>query len=122
MKCKSPAGDGVELFCYHFSMPAESPALEKLRACRRWSRPDSGCDPWGVLTTGVSCGASGGAGTARRGARDSRVVRPRDPPWGPRDLAKASRLLERPALHVSFDDDQEMRRVYFLIYDVFRCM
>lgn len=96
-------------------MPAETPTLEKLKALRRWSRPDSGTDPWGALVMAPT----GGTGASRK--LGAKAIRLRDPPWGPRDLAKAARLLERPALHVAFDEDQEMRRVYFLIYDVFRC-
>lgn len=95
-------------------------ALDKLKAARRWSRADSTTDPWAALIqpdggrpmalSGLRTGASPAPGPAREG-----------PQWGPRELAKAARLLERPALPVTFDDDHEMRRVYSLIYDVFRC-
>jgi hypothetical protein len=95
----------------------DSPTLETLRAPRRWSRPDSASDPWSTLGN-LAMGAN------RRPIRSlppRKNKKTRDPPWGPRDLAKASRLLEKPPMSVSFEDDQEMRRVYSLIYDVFRC-
>ncbi|KAJ8984877.1 hypothetical protein NQ317_002717, partial [Molorchus minor] len=40
--------------------------------------------------------------------------------WTVSDIAKAGCLLSSPPLPTSFDDEQEMRRVYTLIYDVFR--
>ncbi|XP_076252212.1 uncharacterized protein LOC143191222 isoform X1 [Rhynchophorus ferrugineus] len=40
--------------------------------------------------------------------------------WTVRDISKAGCLLSKPPLPVTFDDEQEMRRVYTLIYDVFR--
>lgn len=36
-------------------------------------------------------------------------------------MLKAARLLCKPPLDVKFSDEQEMRCVYSLIYDVFRC-
>lgn len=41
--------------------------------------------------------------------------------WGLEDYAKAGKLLSVPATKCIFVDEQEMRRVYSLIYDVFRC-
>lgn len=41
--------------------------------------------------------------------------------WTVSDLAKAGCLLASPPIHTRFHDEQEMRRVYSLIYDVFRC-
>ncbi|XP_060524217.1 uncharacterized protein LOC132700728 isoform X2 [Cylas formicarius] len=40
--------------------------------------------------------------------------------WTVRDIAKAGGLLSSPPQAVTFEDEQEMRRVYTLIYDVFR--
>nr|XP_022919919.1 uncharacterized protein LOC111428573 isoform X2 [Onthophagus taurus] len=40
--------------------------------------------------------------------------------WTVSDIAKASCLLQTPPLKITFQDEQEMRRVYTLIYDVFR--
>uniref|UniRef100_A0AAR5PJ68 SAM-dependent MTase RsmB/NOP-type domain-containing protein n=1 Tax=Dendroctonus ponderosae TaxID=77166 RepID=A0AAR5PJ68_DENPD len=40
--------------------------------------------------------------------------------WTVGDISKAGCLLTIPPQHVDFDDEQEMRRVYSLIYDVFR--
>ncbi|XP_030762497.1 uncharacterized protein LOC115887256 [Sitophilus oryzae] len=40
--------------------------------------------------------------------------------WTVSDISKAGCLLKTPPLTVSFEDEQEMRRVYTLIYDVFR--
>jgi GTP1/Obg family GTP-binding protein len=37
------------------------------------------------------------------------------------DIAKAGRLLATPPLPHHFDNEEEMRRVYSLVYDVFRC-
>nr|CAI5834844.1 unnamed protein product [Callosobruchus analis] len=49
--------------------------------------------------------------------------RPSKPPitWTVSDIAKAGCLLCCPPKETSFEDEQEMRRVYSLIYDVFRC-
>lgn len=41
--------------------------------------------------------------------------------WTVSDIAKAGCLLTSPPIPTNFDDEQEMRRVYTLIYDVFRC-
>lgn len=41
--------------------------------------------------------------------------------WTVWDLAKAGSLLSSPSKNVTFDDEQEMRVVYTLIYDVYRC-
>lgn len=41
--------------------------------------------------------------------------------WTVSDLAKAGCLLHSPPIGTAFEDEQEMRRVYTLIYDVFRC-
>lgn len=41
--------------------------------------------------------------------------------WGLEDYAKAGKLLHKPPMHVDFIDEHEMRKVYSLIYDVFRC-
>lgn len=41
--------------------------------------------------------------------------------WGLEDYAKAGKLLHRPPKIVEFIDEHEMRKVYSLIYDVFRC-
>lgn len=41
--------------------------------------------------------------------------------WGLVDYAKAGKLLNRPPIAVEFVDEHEMRKVYSLIYDVFRC-
>ncbi|KAE8746505.1 hypothetical protein FOCC_FOCC006739 [Frankliniella occidentalis] len=43
------------------------------------------------------------------------------PPWTCADLAKAGLLLALPPRPVDFDDEAEMRRVFALAYDVFRC-
>ncbi|KAF2905256.1 hypothetical protein ILUMI_00907 [Ignelater luminosus] len=40
--------------------------------------------------------------------------------WTVSDIAKAARLLSTPPLKTNFEDEQEMRRVYTLIYDTFR--
>lgn len=42
--------------------------------------------------------------------------------WTVEDISKAGCLLSNPALPVQFEDEYEMRRVYSLIFDVFRCM
>lgn len=41
--------------------------------------------------------------------------------WRLEDIARAGRLLKKPPLEVSFDDEFEMRKVFSMIYDVFRC-
>ncbi|KAL4710337.1 hypothetical protein ACJJTC_011153 [Scirpophaga incertulas] len=43
------------------------------------------------------------------------------PAWDIGQVLKAAGLLCKPPLQVKFEDEQEMRRVYSLIYDVFRC-
>ncbi|XP_055532411.1 uncharacterized protein LOC129722740 [Wyeomyia smithii] len=40
--------------------------------------------------------------------------------WLPQDIARAGKLLRKPPLPVSFDDEFEMRKVYSMMYDVFR--
>lgn len=41
--------------------------------------------------------------------------------WLLEDIAKAGKLLHKPRMTVEFADEQEMRRIFSLIYDVFRC-
>lgn len=41
--------------------------------------------------------------------------------WNLEDIAKAGKKLRIPPLPCEFEDEQEMRRVYSLIYDVYRC-
>lgn len=41
--------------------------------------------------------------------------------WNLHDLTAAGKLLRRPPLPCQFDDEHEMRRVYSMIYDVYRC-
>ena len=41
--------------------------------------------------------------------------------WDLSDIAKAGMLLRRPRIPCCFENEHEMRRVYSLIYDVFRC-
>jgi hypothetical protein len=41
--------------------------------------------------------------------------------WDSDDFAKAGLLLKRPPRPVNFMDEYEMRKVYSLIYDVYRC-
>lgn len=41
--------------------------------------------------------------------------------WDLGDIAKAGMLLRRPKIPCTFENEHEMRRVYSLIYDVFRC-
>lgn len=41
--------------------------------------------------------------------------------WNLDDLVKAGKLLRRPSIECEFYDEHEMRRVYSMIYDVFRC-
>ncbi|XP_065079450.1 uncharacterized protein LOC135702356 [Ochlerotatus camptorhynchus] len=40
--------------------------------------------------------------------------------WRLEDIARAGKLLKKPPLEVSFDDEFEMRKVFSMIYDVFR--
>ena len=42
-------------------------------------------------------------------------------PWSLECIAKAGKLLRKPPLPVEFANEHEMRKVYSLIYDVFRC-
>ena len=41
--------------------------------------------------------------------------------WNVEDLAKSGKLLRKPPITCVFRDEHEMRRVYSMIYDVFRC-
>lgn len=41
--------------------------------------------------------------------------------WNLHDLTSAGKLLRKPPLPCHFDDEHEMRRVYSMIYDVYRC-
>lgn len=41
--------------------------------------------------------------------------------WSLEDISKAGMLLRKPPLPCTFHNEHEMRRVYSLIYDVFRC-
>lgn len=41
--------------------------------------------------------------------------------WRLEDIVRAGRLLHKPPLSVSFSDEYEMRKVYSMIYDVYRC-
>lgn len=41
--------------------------------------------------------------------------------WNLHDLTAAGKLLRKPPLPCHFDDEHEMRRVYSMIYDVYRC-
>lgn len=41
--------------------------------------------------------------------------------WNLNDLTAAGKLLRKPPLPCHFDDEHEMRRVYSMIYDVYRC-
>jgi hypothetical protein len=41
--------------------------------------------------------------------------------WDLSEFAKAGKLLKTPPMNVDFYDEYEMRKVYSLIYDVFRC-
>ncbi len=41
--------------------------------------------------------------------------------WSLDDLTKAGKLLRKPPIQCKFLDEHEMRRVYSMIYDVFRC-
>lgn len=41
--------------------------------------------------------------------------------WDLHDMGKAGKLLKVPAMEVIFLDEYEMRKVYSLVYDVFRC-
>lgn len=40
--------------------------------------------------------------------------------WSLEDLTKAGKLLRKPPIKCKFMDEHEMRRVYSMIYDVFR--
>lgn len=41
--------------------------------------------------------------------------------WTGSDIAKAGCILTIPPRRLDFEDEGEMRRIYSLIYDVFRC-
>lgn len=41
--------------------------------------------------------------------------------WDLSEFAKAGKLLKFPPMDVEFYDEYEMRKVYSLMYDVFRC-
>jgi len=41
--------------------------------------------------------------------------------WAASDIVKAGRILTIPPRPLHFEDEGEMRRIYSLIYDVFRC-
>ena len=41
--------------------------------------------------------------------------------WTLKDFANAGKLMQQPPRNVNFYDEYEMRKVYSLIYDVFRC-
>lgn len=41
--------------------------------------------------------------------------------WSMQHIANSGKLLRKPPIRVVFDDEHEMRKVYSLIYDVFRC-
>lgn len=41
--------------------------------------------------------------------------------WSLETIGMAGKLLRKPPIVVKFDDEYEMRKVYSLIYDVFRC-
>jgi hypothetical protein len=41
--------------------------------------------------------------------------------WNASDIAKAGQLLTTPPRPLCFEDEAEMRRVFSVIYDVFRC-
>lgn len=41
--------------------------------------------------------------------------------WRLEDIVRAGKLLHQPPLPVQFDDEYEMRKVYSMIYDVYRC-
>lgn len=41
--------------------------------------------------------------------------------WTLKNIAMAGKLLRKPPIPVQFYDEDEMRKVYSLIYDVFRC-
>lgn len=95
-------------------MPEAAAFLDRPRSAGQWDttipqppakRPRS-CRPF---TTSIS-------------SRDSASVRSAVAPvtWTVSDIVKAASLLHEPPMDVSFEDEQEMRRVYTLIYDVFR--
>lgn len=41
--------------------------------------------------------------------------------WSMLHIANSGKLLRKPPIYVDFKDEHEMRKVYSLIYDVFRC-
>ena len=41
--------------------------------------------------------------------------------WNLKDFANAGKLMQKPPSRVIFYDEYEMRKVYSLVYDVFRC-
>lgn len=41
--------------------------------------------------------------------------------WNIKDISMAGKLLQKPPIHCRFDDEQEMKRVYAMIYDIYRC-
>lgn len=41
--------------------------------------------------------------------------------WSVEDMSKSGKLLRKPPIKCEFQDEHEMRRVYSMIYDVFRC-
>lgn len=41
--------------------------------------------------------------------------------WNIKDISMAGKLLRKPPIHCRFDDQQEMKRVYAMIYDIYRC-
>lgn len=41
--------------------------------------------------------------------------------WNLNDLTAAGKLLRKPPLPCQFDDEHVMRRVFAMIYDVYRC-
>lgn len=41
--------------------------------------------------------------------------------WNLFDLTTAAKLLRKPPITCKFSDEHEMRRVYSMIYDVYRC-
>ncbi|KAK4883650.1 hypothetical protein RN001_006969 [Aquatica leii] len=53
-------------------------------------------------------------------SRKESVAGPPPITWTVNDIAKAASLLSTPSQRIHFDDEQEMRRVYTLIYDTYR--
>lgn len=41
--------------------------------------------------------------------------------WDLKDLSMAGKLLRKPSIRCNFSDEHEMRRVFAMIYDVYRC-